>query len=347
MRIEVTMSNLFAPYSDLLEHTLKHEGMFEARELSLRSASLNFLDLGVIELLPKTPRQRGVILSAGIHGNETAPIELLNNLVNGMLNSQCLELGRPTLIIFGHPQAMREGERFVEFNMNRLFMGQCAKQEYSASNDAQRAQKLELVVSGFCARHDVGEHYDLHTAIRASEYERFALKPLLKQPQKQDPTTASKGFLRSAGIQAIVQQNTYANTFSSYTANQFGLESYTLELGKVRGFGQNDLLNYKNTMAALKNLVCAQAFSTDASEMDYFEVCHEIIVPDESFALHIKQEQANFGTFKKGTCIWESDAQSYVVSHDEEFIIFPNPDVPIGQRAGLMLIKTRDPAEIL
>ena len=341
------MSNLFAPYSDMLEHTLKHEGIFEAQELRFPSAALNFVDIGVIELLPKTPSQRGVILSAGIHGNETAPIELLNNLVNDLLNSHCADLERPTLIIFGHPQAMREGKRFAEFNMNRLFMGQCARPEYSVSSDAQRAQKLEFAVSDFCARHDVGEHYDLHTAIRASEYERFALKPLLKEPQKKAATAASKSFLSSAGIQALVQQNTYASTFSSYTANQFGLESYTLELGKVRAFGQNDLLNYKNTMTALKSLVCDQSFSTDASEMDYFEVCHEIIVPDESFTLHIEQEQANFGTFKKGVCIWQTDAQSYIVSHEEEFIIFPNPEVPVGQRAGLMLIKAKTPAEIL
>lgn len=337
------MSNLFAPYSDLLTHTLKHNQNFEPRTLTFPYATVNFVDVGVMEFLPATTRQPGVVLSAGIHGNETAPIELLNKLVNDLLSSRCIELERPALIIFGHPQAMREGKRFVEFNMNRLFLGQHSKPEYNASVDAQRAKKLEHAVSDFCAHHEVTEHYDLHTAIRASEYERFALKPRLKEPQTNVSEAAGKSFLRSAGIQALVQQNTYASTFSSYTGNKFALESYTLELGKARAFGQNDLSNYNNTSSALTSLVCGLPFLTDVGEMDYFQVCHEIIVPDDSFTLHIKKEQANFGAFAQGDCIWESANQSYTVSHQEEFIIFPNPDVPLGQRAGLMLVKTREP----
>lgn len=336
------MSHLFSPHLDFLEHTLKQEGVFEAREQTLPNTQIIFHDLGILELAPIEPKQDGVILSAGIHGNETAPIELLNNLVMALLDRDCMNLARPVLVILGHPLAMREGKRFIEFNMNRLFLGQHTKTEYRSSYDAKRAASIERLVGDFCTRHKVIEHYDLHTAIRASEIERFALAPLVSTPVSKSARICSERFLAQAGTQALVQQNTYANTFSSHTGNQLALVSYTLELGKVHAFGQNDLARYQNTAHALEQLICPneQLTHTHDNDIDRFEVCHEIIVPDETFTLHIGPEQANFGAFKKGELIWESLDQRYLVQHEKEYIIFPNPDVPVGQRAGLLLIKT-------
>ena len=47
----------------------------------------------------------------------------------------------------------------------------------------------------------------------------------------------------------------------------------------------------------------------------------------------------NFSTMPFGTVIARDGATVYVVHEAQECIVFPNPHVLIGQRAGLMLVK--------
>ncbi len=61
-----------------------------------------------------------MVLSVGIHGNETAPIELLGASL-ARLEAGLLRLGSPVLVILGNLEAIRAGTRFVNTNLNRLF----------------------------------------------------------------------------------------------------------------------------------------------------------------------------------------------------------------------------------
>lgn len=60
------------------------------------------------------------ILSAGIHGNETAPVELLDAIVDDIIDGQLTPIVR-LLVILGNPAALAQQSRFVETNLNRLF----------------------------------------------------------------------------------------------------------------------------------------------------------------------------------------------------------------------------------
>lgn len=349
------MSSLFAPWSSFLEQALNEYSLREARSAVLSenysaprssAARLNLLDIGILELVPEdyakdsrpaeNKSEGGLVLSAGIHGNETAPIELINLLIESVLAGET-KISRPTLVILGHPLAMQRAERFVEFNMNRLFTGQHLREDFVHSVDAKRAKQLEEVLTGFASNFGIASHYDLHTAIRDSKIERFALKPFVNSKNKHSVSSNARNTLEGFGVEALVYQHKRATTFSSHTAQSYGSESFTLELGKVHAFGENDLAAYSDALATIKALVSNSANEVKCSEMQEFVVCHETLVDDKDFKLHIADSAANFTQYIKGTTINSSSSSSYCVVNNAEYIIFPNAKVPLGQRAGLML----------
>ncbi|MFP3527152.1 succinylglutamate desuccinylase/aspartoacylase family protein, partial [Pantoea sp. SIMBA_072] len=77
--------------------------------------------------------------------------------------------------LFGNPEAMRRGERYLELDINRLFNG---RHELSSGFEALRAAELEQFAPVFFSKPGRSRlHYDLHTAIRGSKIEQFALYP--------------------------------------------------------------------------------------------------------------------------------------------------------------------------
>ncbi len=83
------------------------------------------------------PNNESLIVSAGIHGNETAPIEVLNHLLNELIDGQW-QLACPALLILGNPMSMDAGQRFIDVNLNRRFVG-CL---VDTSDDADEEHRL-------------------------------------------------------------------------------------------------------------------------------------------------------------------------------------------------------------
>ena len=101
---------------------------------------------GVLSLTPKQAYEKVVVLSAGVHGNETAPIELLARLSQDIFTGQ-LELKVRLLLILGNPEAIRSGQRYIENDINRMFCG--VQQQFVATAEAQRVVELEQIVTDF------------------------------------------------------------------------------------------------------------------------------------------------------------------------------------------------------
>lgn len=331
---------LFDHHGDWLSHTLAL-GRRCCAEITLPladGARLQRLDTGLLRYQPAADKNGSpaLILSAGIHGNETAPIELLNGLVQDLLGGR-LHPRVPLLLILGNPPAMVAGERFLEHNLNRLFCG--AWEDYPDSYETRRAGQLEAVCRGFADQAGLPlTHYDLHTAIRPSRRQKFALYPFVAGRRVPDRELA---FLADAGIATLLLQHRRATTFSGFSSEGLGAESFTLELGKVHPFGHNDLTRLERLRKTLISLM-EQRPPAKAAELHHpeiFQVVHEVINTGEGFRFHVADDVANFTEYPPGTLIWEDAVSAYRVENQPEAVIFPNPKVPVGHRVALMIRK--------
>ncbi|MCJ1887769.1 succinylglutamate desuccinylase [Pseudomonas sp. LA21] len=324
----------------LLELTLAGREPTEKIQLTADGTRLHWLAEGALEINPSTTRDQGgdLLLSAGIHGNETAPIELLDRLVQRIARGELKPAVR-ILILLGNPEAMRRGERYLEQDINRLF---CGRHEEGSGNEALRASELERLAAAFFAREGRTRlHYDLHTAIRGSKIEQFALYPWSEGRQHSRDELAR---LRSAGIDAVLLQSKPGITFSAYTYSHLGAEAFTLELGKARPFGQNQAVNLDRLESMLQSLIRGDAPEADGSQLDglkLFAVSREVIKHSDHFRLHLDDAVDNFTELDQGYLLAEDiGGTRWIVEEQGARIIFPNPRVKNGLRAGILVVPT-------
>ena len=85
----------------------------------IHNITWQWLGEGVVSITPAT-YDKSVVISAGIHGNETAPIEMLEQIYQDIFAGE-LTVNSRLLLILGNPEAIRQNKRFIGFDMNRLF----------------------------------------------------------------------------------------------------------------------------------------------------------------------------------------------------------------------------------
>lgn len=304
-----------------------------------------WFDEGVLELTPAgacsarpdAEPLRSVWLSAGVHGDETAPIELLSRLVADIARGD-VPLACRLGIVLGNVGAMRAGCRYIDDDLNRLFCGRHS--QLPQSREAPRARVLEAAAERFFARASDDArsrwHIDMHTAIRTSVFERFALLPHTGRP----PSRAIFEWLADARIEAVLLHTAKGNTYTHFTAESFRANACTLELGKVRPFGENDLSRFAGADEAVRALVSGAGGSGAAPMPRVFTVIGQITKQSDAFELYMSDDVANFTPFQKGTVLARDGEYCYAVSHDEERIVFPNRTVKPGLRAGLTVVET-------
>lgn len=295
---------------------------------------------GILELLPsaRQTQARACVISAGIHGNETAPIELVGEFL-ARLEAGLIRLGAPTLVLLGNLPAIRASQRFCATNLNRLFHREL--DETGAEPD--RARELMAAVDDFYTRHADAEriHYDLHTAIRDSRYPRFAVEPFADTVIH----AAQWRWLAAAGMQAVLHQHQHSWTFSHYSKHYHQAQAFTLELGKVHPFGDNDMAALRPLRALLEALIEGrEPPGGDAADMAFFRVEHELMRESEQFALCFADDTPNFSEFAVGTRL-ASDAVAgdFIVDDAPLAVVFPNANVEIGARAALLIRETALP----
>jgi succinylglutamate desuccinylase len=356
---------------DFLHLTRSHEFSMAAFSFDVEcqkepsKAKVSVLDTGIIIFEPLSElSSKDIVLSSGVHGNETAPIEICNGLIKQLILGE-LPLKHRVLFLFGNPPAINLERRFVEENLNILFSGAHSesllldkKQDKGQGKalinpERHRALLLENTVREFfTAGTETASlvinkpierfHYDLHTAIRGSKNNKFTLYPFRhNRPWVKEQLQ----FMLACGINTILFSNAPTNSISYFSSNEFGAHAFTIELGKVKPFGENDMNNFSDIKRSLAALISAQSLALKEykkEDFNFFEASQIINRHCDNFSFNFSDDVENFTSFAIGTVIATDGEQAIKIKKKGEAIIFPNANVAIGQRALLTVI----PADI-
>ena len=112
-------------------------------------------------------------------------------------------------------------------------------------------------------------------------------------------------------------------------------------MGKARPFGQNEQVNLDKLEERLIRIIEATEPEEESSldGLQLFRVSREIIKHSDSFHLHLPADIENFSELSKGYLLAEDLAEMrWVVEEEGARIIFPNPKVKNGLRAGILIV---------
>lgn len=321
-------------------------GNHEKTHFSLcnQQLSCQVLGLGVVLFEPKlnsVDSVADIVLSCGIHGNETGPIEMLDAIVKDIIAGKIIVRNR-LLCILGNPLATSQEKRFEEENLNRLFSGlHQGRDNYEAKRAAELEQHLERFFQHQNSNNAKRIHYDLHTAIRGSKYSQFIVCPHQEESEFDQDSLA---FFQMCGIKTALLSHKPSGTFSYLSSHQHGAQAFTVELGKVKPFGKNNPENFKKIMSGLSCLIEGQKFKTkhlDTDKFEIFEVKHELLKLSDSFVLNLDDDVQNFQHMPLGYQLTNDIDGGFTITQDDLAIVFPNENIPVGQRAGLLVSKAK------
>jgi succinylglutamate desuccinylase len=275
-----------------------------------------------------------MLLSVGVHGDETGPIELVAHAIEA-LSREPQALAVDLMLCVGHIDAIAAGKRFIDADLNRMFRLQ--RGDLAGTFEAGRADDLIAATAAFFdGTGPRRRHLDLHTAIRASRYPKFAIVPQLIEAGARAELIRWLGL---GGIEAVIMNPASAGTYSWWTAEQHGAAASTVELGRIGTLGQNDLSQFAEMAAALHGFLRGAGQADGGRAPIVFDTAQSITKLSPAFTMSFGRDTENFTPLKKGDVIATDGATVYTVKHDEECVVFPNPDVRVGLRAGIMVVR--------
>lgn len=317
----------------LLELTLAGREPAQQTQMTVAGTRLRWLAEGALEVTPSVARDCGLdlLLSAGLHGNETVPVALLDELIHAIARGELQPRAR-VLFLFGSPGALRRGGRYLEQDLNRLF---CGGHELSSGPDAIRAGELERLAETFFTQPERARlHYDLHTSVRASAIGPFAICPWF---DGQRPPRAQLARLATLGMRGVLHHRAGVPTFSGYSRQHLGVDAFNLELGNLpasHGF-------YETLEQRLRALIQGEGAQPDeslADELQPFRVAREIVKHTDAFQWRLGEGIEHFSELPRGTLLAVDEGTRWMVEEQGERLVLPSARVRNGMRAGLVVV---------
>jgi succinylglutamate desuccinylase len=285
-----------------------------------------------------TAARPAVLISVGVHGDETGPIEVVAYLLDALsrdVAAKASALAVDLMLCVGNIGAIRAGKRFIDADLNRMFRAQRGTLEGTA--EAARADVMVAATSAFFQ--DAGParwHLDLHTAIRPSVYPTFAIVPEIIEDGARGKLI---DWLGQAAIGAVIMNPASVGTYSYYSAEHHAAAGTTVELGRVGTLGENNLEQFTEASQALDDLLRGAPPKQVKQAPHVYATARQIIKLSDQFQMAFGKDTWNFTKLKQGEEIARDGDTVYTVQHPEELVVFPNPDVRIGLRAGLMVVR--------
>ena len=331
------MDNLLFKESFLVDSLIEdsaYDNKFTAADGTVYKRHSN----GILEVIPANfdvTATKNIIISCGVHGNETTPIELVNDLVTDIVAGRIRVVHR-CLFVIANIEAIKANKRYIEENLNRLF----DEAPRDSTKELILADNLKIMVNSFFNNTSLESrwHFDLHSAIRPSKYDTFAISPKSRHPVRDQ---ALFDVIETGGIEAIVLANAPSCTFSWYTASQLGVKSVTIELGQVGPLEQNNLEKLTSFDQALRSLISNQIMQRSASAKAavIYRVSRTINRINREFKFLFDDDVANFTSFIHGEVFGHDGDKPLMAKNDGEAILFPNSNVELGERAALMVCE--------
>ncbi len=297
--------------------------------------TLKLIQRGVLEVIPaqQDEQTKNIIISCGIHGDETAPMELVDKLVNDIVSGFQPVVER-CLFIIANPEATAKHVRCVEKNLNHLF----DEKSHEASKELAIADNLKRVVQNFYDGTPVESrwHLDLHCAIRKSKHYSFAVSPKSRHPIR---SKSLMEFIENGHVDAVMLSNAPACTFSWYCAETFAAQAMMIELGQVAPIGTNDLTRLTAFDLALRDLIARSLSEHLSRKATMYRVSRTIVRLHDDFDFLFDDDVENFTSFMHGEVFGHDGDKPLMAKNDEEAIVFPNRNAAIGERAALMVCK--------
>lgn len=128
-----------------------HIDVAPAEQVLSNGVQLKLYQRGVLEVIPENPTQetKNIIISCGIHGDETAPMELVDSIIKD-IESGFQKVDARCLFIIAHPESTLAHTRFLEENLNRLIR---MKKSTNQTKELAIADRLKLVGARFLSRY--------------------------------------------------------------------------------------------------------------------------------------------------------------------------------------------------
>jgi len=326
--------------TDAIQALLEGDFMGFAALLSKAGYQVDVPATGILQITTRNNQIQSLqrlrlLISVGIHGDETAPIEMLAALLSELAQASH-QLSVDLMIVVGNVEAVALGKRYIEADLNRMFNAD--RGDLQSTREAARADVIMRVCEVFFSQPSAQKwHLDLHAAIKRSRYDTFAIIPDVIQDADKASLIA---WLGAAGGAAVVLNNKPAGTFSAYTASHFGATSCTAELGQLAPVGHNDLTAFSATYEALQRLILsANTTPAKLTPPVVFKVKQELIKRSEDFKFTLNAGIENFTDLLPDSVIATDGNVVHRVGKEKEYVIFPNPEVRCGQRAGLTLVR--------
>ncbi|WED23107.1 succinylglutamate desuccinylase [Vibrio sp. JC009] len=311
-----------------------------ANQVQLPSGlTVRLLKRGLLEVVPQevTDSTKSIVVSVGVHGDETAPMEMLDSIVSDIIDGR-MEVKERCLFMLAHPKATHNQLRYIDENLNRLFD---MRFELDTA-ETKLAQELTDDIADFfkSANEGLCWHLDLHCAIRKSKHFTFAVSP---KTTKKTRSHELFSFVEKAKLEAILLSNAPAPTFSWYSADKFGAQALTVELGQIAPLGQNNLELIDPFEQALRALLADSLEALEGYQPIPYRVTQTIRRTQEDFDFNFSDDVENFTRFEHGQVIGHDGDKLLFAKVDHEAVVFPNKNVELGHRAALMVceVETR------